>query len=111
MNLDEYQQLAKRTLPADMPARDKISMLCMGLSGEVGELIEIFKKHLYHKHPMDATTRLEVAHELGDVLWYLSCLAYEEGYDMSFIASENISKLIHRYPSGFSPEASMSRSK
>lgn len=41
----------------------------MGLNGEAGEAIDIFKKHLFQGHALD---REHLAKELGDVIWYLT---------------------------------------
>ena len=47
--------------------------------------------------------------ELGDVLWYLAMSAQRQGFTLSQVATANVQKLAKRYPSGFSPEASIAR--
>jgi NTP pyrophosphatase (non-canonical NTP hydrolase) len=84
-----------------------LAMLCLGLTGEAGETVDHFKKHLYHSHPLDLQ---KVAKEFGDVLYYLSALAETLGLSMEQIAADNYRKLLARYPNGFTAERSINRS-
>lgn len=105
MNMNEYQALAKRTSNTTAKS-DKLENALLGLSGEVGELCDHYKKYMYQGHDIDYDHMIE---EAGDVLWYLSELA--DGLDISLedIAIRNIEKLAKRYPKGFDPERSMHR--
>jgi NTP pyrophosphatase (non-canonical NTP hydrolase) len=71
---------------------DKLIYPTLGLCGEAGEVAEKVKKFL-RDGTMDDR---EVAKELGDVLWYLSNLAEDLGYDLIEIAQMNIDKLEDR---------------
>src|SRR5699024_7480893 len=95
-----------RTIPKERWFNTNLSNFSMGLSGEVGEVIDNFKKYLYHDHELD---RDEIEKELGDVLWYLSSIATVMRMDLSTIADKNIEKLIERYPEGFDEELSKNR--
>lgn len=108
MKFNDYQKLASRTLNCDLYRDQKLSMLCMGLSGESGEVTDLFKKKIYHGHHVKVK---DVVKELGDVLWYLSGIATECGLSLEDIALENIDKLKRRYPDGFSQERSINRSE
>ena len=44
----------------------------------------------------DEQFRETIAYELGDVLWYLSMVAYELEYDLNDVAKMNIEKLASR---------------
>lgn len=105
-HLDNYQTLAVRTLNHKLSDRDQLAMLALGL-GESGELQNIVKKYLYHGHELPTT---EVMNELGDILWYVACMATVFGFDLSDIAEMNVSKLKARYPDGFSEADSVNRS-
>lgn len=85
---------------------ERFSNIGLGLAGEVGEVVDIVKKHVYHGHDLDTTGLLL---ELGDVLYYLCWLCLEVGLDFSEICYANMEKLNARYPDGFSAERSQHR--
>ena len=105
-SLDSYQYAATRTLPPHLALKDKLTMLALGLSGESGEVADLIKKHCYHGHALAVD---HVVRELGDVLWYLACMADVLGVSLAHVAETNISKLKERYPDGFSEERSRQR--
>jgi NTP pyrophosphatase (non-canonical NTP hydrolase) len=106
MDMYEYQKRASRTIPKEKWFATKASNFCMGLSGEVGEVVDEMKKVLYHGHDLN---REEMEKELGDVLWYLTSLASIMNMDLSEIAEKNIIKLEKRYPNGFKEKDSIQR--
>ena len=64
----------------------------MGLLEESGEVAGVFKRLIRGDYSPDvATTKLHK--ELGDILWYLSQIAYDNGWKLSEIADGNIDKL------------------
>ena len=69
MNFNEYQELSKRTAN---PHDNEIYNYGMGLAGETGELIDMFKKSIFHGHTLK---QMQVLKESGDVLWYTSQLS------------------------------------
>lgn len=81
---------------------------CLGLSGEVGELNDMIKKHIFHEHALDET---HLIHELGDILWYITLMAEAYGVDLERVMRENIDKLKLRYPNGFDVNASQHRAQ
>ena len=105
MTFDEYQALAKRTLP-EGPRSEGLSVSALGLAGESGECVDIIKKHLHHGHDLD---RAKLVKELGDVLWYVAAMATTIGVSLDEVGQQNILKLRARYPEGFSYEASKNR--
>ena len=68
----------------------------LGLSGETGELLDLFKKWIFHGKPMDIATEEHARRELGDVLWYLAMTARDLGYTFDEIAQMNVAKLASR---------------
>lgn len=102
----DYQVAVKRTMPTNISERDKLSMLCMGLSGETGEVVDHVKKHLYQGHALD---RQKVIEEAGDALWYLANLLNMVDATLNEVEKHNIEKLFGRYPEGFSSERSINR--
>ena len=105
---DSYQADARRTRNAKLDLRESLSMLSMGMAGETGEAIDLLKKHLYHGHKLDD---LQIAYEMGDVLWYLANVVDVLGIRLSDVALLNVGKLKARYPEGFSSRASQERAK
>ena len=105
MTLEEYQQLAARTIGTRTQA-DQLSNMALGLAGEAGETADMLKKHLFHGKALD---RDEVVRELGDVLWYVAGMATAIGISLDEVARRNVDKLRRRYPDGFSVEASAQR--
>ena len=100
MNFKEYQEQAARTDGGNLTAH------FLGLCGEAGEVVELFKKHIGHGHELN-TSKLEK--ELGDVLWYISAIATGLSLSLDDIAQHNINKLKARYPDKFSAERSINR--
>lgn len=111
MNASDYQKAAARTL-IDRPGfeiSDRDIMLvwnAVGLAGESGEVAEIAKKGVFHRHGVDCE---KLKKELGDVLWYVAGVCTTMGFDMSEIMQENIDKLKVRYPNGYNSADSMKR--
>jgi NTP pyrophosphatase (non-canonical NTP hydrolase) len=132
VNLDEYQQEVLRTTPRGMDAYpaslraaarlleaygrvDELNDLlktfdqliwCLGLAGEVGETLDLLKKHFGHGKPLDLD---KLKKELGDVRWYGAALEHSFGFKSSDVALTNISKLRSRYPTGFSVAAAAAK--
>lgn len=69
-----------------------------GLQTEVGELCDIFKRHIFYDASLDVE---HVAEEVGDILWYLAILLDEHELAMEPIMRQNIAKLRRRFPDKF----------
>ena len=106
MTINEYRNLAMRTLNPELSKRDVLINSVMGLCGESGEAIDIVKKWMAHGHELD---REHLAKELGDIAWYLAEAATALDMDLEDIFKANIEKLKKRYPEGFSSEKSRVR--
>lgn len=122
MELNEYQQLALRTAPErgrnfafDRPVTTLLGEHCnnvdlmhaaLGLASEVGEVCDALKKAWMHGRPLD---HVNIAEEIGDVLWYLAIAARGAGVNLEKCAERNIRKLRTRYPEKYSDENSAER--
>ena len=106
MEINEYQNLAMRTLNKDLNKKDILINGVMGLCGESGEAIDIVKKHLAQGHKLDKENLIK---ELGDIAWYLAETAYALDVDLESVLQMNIDKLKKRYPSGFDKKKSLER--
>lgn len=106
MKLNEYQKLTERTAPHFDDTSEELCAWSMGIAGESGEFCDAVKKVLWHGHDLKP---LDLALELGDLLYYISRAGSVLGYTLDEIATLNIEKLMRRYPNGFSSEASINR--
>ena len=107
MDLDVYQNKALTTLLVDSEDH-----LTYGLAAEVGEIMSLMQKaerrdprywSSESDHCFGDYTPLfkeKILAELGDVLWYLSCLASHHGFSMSSVALHNLEKLGKRQTDG-----------
>lgn len=108
---DYYQLLACRTLIAKPDAEytpEQIMLVwnALGLAGEAGEVADTVKKAVFHQHGID---RNKLIKELGDVLWYVAAICTKLDVTMSEVMEQNISKLMQRYPDGYTSDASKAR--
>jgi NTP pyrophosphatase (non-canonical NTP hydrolase) len=97
-----YQQCALRTLYPDLTTDKRLGLCGLGLPGEVGEVVDLIKKFLYHRNgkPLD-TEKLK--DELGDMLWYYFVLLDTIGITFEDVMMANVAKLEARHGNGFNP--------
>jgi NTP pyrophosphatase (non-canonical NTP hydrolase) len=99
MDLNEYQQAARRT--AIYPDHHRVLYPALGLASEAGEVAGKIKKVLrdqsgdFGRAPIEA-----IKDELGDVLWYVAVLAGDLGLSLEAIAAANLDKLASRQERG-----------
>ncbi len=103
MKAKEYQQLAAKYLIENQEhaySSDETLIVwnALGLAGEAGEVANLVKKGVFHRHGLDKSS---LKKELGDVLWYATTLCTYLGLDLGEVMKANIDKLQLRYPAGF----------
>jgi NTP pyrophosphatase (non-canonical NTP hydrolase) len=81
---------AKHNIP-----EEDITHAVLGLVGEAGEVVEVYKKGRYYKDK--SLDELSLATELGDVLFYVTAIANETGYSLEDLMTINTNKLRKRY--------------
>lgn len=69
--------------------------MILGLSGEVGELLDAVKKAVMYRKVLD---RFNVIEELGDIEFYLEGLRQALMIDRETCIAHNLQKLSIRYP-------------
>lgn len=106
MKINEYQELAMRTVNPELDKNQMLINSVMGLCGESGEAIDIVKKWFAHGHELD---REHLKKELGDIAWYLAEAATALDISLEEVLDANIDKLRKRYPEGFTTEKSINR--
>jgi NTP pyrophosphatase (non-canonical NTP hydrolase) len=104
MNFKSYEKAAWSTFKLDKSPM-KIPYLALGIAGEAGEVADKIKKLIRDcgNGEMPAITdeqRKSLKLELGDVLWYVSCLGKALGFELEEIADANIEKLASRQNRG-----------
>ncbi|PJE23621.1 MAG: hypothetical protein CK431_10215 [Mycobacterium sp.] len=100
-----YQRNTARTAiypgAGDSYSYSGLSYVTLGLVGEAGELANKVKKIARDSQSLIASVdRARLADELGDVLWYVSQMATQLGFDLDSIASANLNKLADRQRRG-----------
>ena len=100
LTLNEYQVKALST--AIFPRDREIPYLALALCGEAGEVADKVKKVIRDKAEnfSDQETRIEIAMEAGDCLWYLANLANSLGFTLYEIALMNLDKINRRKQNG-----------
>jgi NTP pyrophosphatase (non-canonical NTP hydrolase) len=96
MTFKEYQERAVET--AIYGAGNAIIYPALGLANEAGEVLGKIKKVLRDKNgDFDhLDTRMAIADEIGDVLWYMAALCKDLDIPLDSIANRNIVKLLDR---------------
>ena len=74
----------------------------IGAATEVGELLEAFAI-------LGKVDDVNLAEELGDVLWYFAVICDEKGITFNGIQQAVINKLRKRYPEGFTEHDALNR--
>jgi NTP pyrophosphatase (non-canonical NTP hydrolase) len=94
----EYQLEAHKTWA--LKTQDITALLSyavLGLTGEAGEVANAFKKAIRDDGgKITEERRTALVSELGDVLWYLSQVAYWLDIDLDDLAAQNLAKLADR---------------
>lgn len=110
MTATEYEQQAHRTIAGH--AAENITYLSFGLMAEAGEVadkiakavrrgeISINNDELIIKRGSGEELTRNIAHELGDVLWFVAMLAQRLGYSLENVMKLNLDKLADRQKRG-----------
>lgn len=97
MEFSEFQSSIK-VLYKHRP--DPLTYAILGIGGEAGEVIELYKKAMRLFTPEEVLvvmdTRDSLLDELGDVLWYVARVADLLGADLETVAQMNMKKLAYR---------------
>ena len=89
MNLDQYQYEAMGfRLPSATP-----DYAFAGLVGEVGEVFSYLAKGIRDDYGIDKEV---LKKELGDILWFIAAIAYDQGLTLNEVAEANVKKLSSR---------------
>jgi len=103
MTFDEYARGARAT--ATYPAAAHLLYPVLKLAGEAGEVAEKLGKLMRDEGwspgvPLSTAQRDALAHELGDVLWYVAAVAHDLDLPLDEVARRNLAKLADRKSRG-----------
>jgi NTP pyrophosphatase (non-canonical NTP hydrolase) len=104
MDFNQYQEVAVGT--AVYPSvGGNLVYPALGIAGEGGEYADKVKKMWRNRDCMSVAClspqeRVDMAKELGDILWYIAASAKELGYYLDEIASFNVEKILDRRKRG-----------
>ncbi len=107
MTLNEYQQLAARTINRGLNSGEAERHALHGMAAEVGELHGLYQK-TYQGHTLDMDHAVK---EMGDALWFMAEWCTANGLELETVGRVNILKLMDRYPEGFEEERSLHRAE
>ena len=100
MDFKTYQKKARETAQYPKLGSNNIYPT-LGLVGEAGEVAEKVKKVIRDKNGIfDEESKKSIKKELGDVLWYISNLCNEFGFNLDDVALQNLEKLKLRAEKG-----------
>ena len=96
MTFNDYQEKAVKT--AIYGSGSTIIYPALGLANEAGEVLGKIKKVLRDKDGdfTSKETKIAIADEMGDVLWYIAALSRDLDIPLETIAQRNIEKLLDR---------------
>ncbi len=101
MTFEEYQEQALTTVLSTGDDFKDLLHWVLGLTGEAGEVAEKLKKIIRDKNSLvSEEDKVELAKELGDVLWYIAVFAHDLGVPLDQIAQQNLDKLKSRQARG-----------
>ena len=106
LSMSTYQVLAHKTSNISLDRQIRLTAAVLGLTGEAGEVADVFKKHIAHGHPLDKDSLIR---EVSDILWYIAEIATLFEISLDTVGWGNIQKLKARYPEGFSSYRSINR--
>jgi NTP pyrophosphatase (non-canonical NTP hydrolase) len=107
---ETFAEEAKRTRNPQLSFKDRLINNAFGLSGEVGEFVDLMKKVLFHGTDIP---KEKIVKELGDIQYYwaetVSTLGEQLKFTVQDVLDTNSKKLRERYPNGFSFAAANER--
>lgn len=94
MKMTKYQKRAAKHNLTAHTTNNLLHLLC-GLTEEVGEIHSIIKR--FARGDTQEISHVNLASEIGDVLWYLSQLCEHFDLDLESVAEANLHKLEDRH--------------
>lgn len=80
------------------PRKAHLLHMAVGVAGEGGELLDVFKKHCIYGQELNMYGEGGAIEELGDLEFFIEALYQELGLDREYVREMNAHKLLKRYP-------------
>lgn len=106
IKLENYVKWTGKTCAKLNTRKDDIVHMLFGMSTELGELTDIFKKSLAYGKDIDW---VNVEEEIGDLMYYIASFCRINSLDLEDIILTNVNKLEERYKKGFTQEDANNR--
>lgn len=101
MELNNYQELCKKTAKSFSTPETEIATWGLGIAGEAGDVASCIKKVFAHKN---SPLKDGIKENLGDMMWYAAMICNFFDWKLEDVLNENVEKLKARYPNGFTFE-------
>ena len=106
MKLNDYVKWTGNTCAKlESKLMDNIHMI-LGMATEIGELQDIFKKHIAYKKNIDW---INIEEEIGDIFFYAASFCRINNLNLEKIIETNVKKLESRYPNNFTEYHALNR--
>jgi|WetSurSiteA1Bulk_404760.scaffolds.fasta_scaffold01479_8 NTP pyrophosphatase (non-canonical NTP hydrolase) len=92
--LSNYVKWTGKTCAKLSTHKDDVTHMLFGMTTEVGELIDVFKKDLAYNKEIDW---VNVEEEIGDLMFYIASFCRMNNLDLEDIILSNVTKLETRY--------------
>src|ERR1044072_8062077 len=106
----DAEQFSKSAQLLNDPNIVRLLHAAMGMTTEVGELMDALKRHIFYGKPLDF---VNLAEEAGDNAWYWAILVdvveKMSGITADEVLQRNIAKLKARYPDKFNSQDALNR--
>jgi NTP pyrophosphatase (non-canonical NTP hydrolase) len=96
MEFAEYQRAAASTDKLEGENKEALMVSLLGLAGEAGSLLTLYKKLLRDGDAYQAVKE-SIGEELGDILWYVAAIARRANLDLAEVARLNLQKTADRW--------------
>jgi NTP pyrophosphatase (non-canonical NTP hydrolase) len=96
VKISDYEKLAVSTNEDNEDENLNLARLALGVSDEAGEVCGKVKKLFRGDYELTEEKKLEIADEIGDVLWYCAVLSHTIGVGLEAVCVRNLDKLASR---------------
>lgn len=104
-----YELFVEKLFVSKSSGVDGFLHAAVGMAGEAGEILDLIKKMWANNRPLDVAMMTKLMEEMGDLVFYQQAMMARLATSIEELREHNITKLMKRYPDGYSHEASLAR--